>query len=211
MFLEQDRAKGNQIVGPMSLDQDPFRWVFLSDVCKHCEDAGCLEACPTGSIVRTEVGSVLVQNDICNGCGYCRILSFGVINRRPQPLPDAGGAFKCTFCSDRQKTDLFRPVPKFVRPNRLCSVDSMIYARASGASAAFATKLVTMTHNFTIPRETSVRGIHAFFLILGEPEAYGLPPKPQVPTIYLKSAWTSAFATAIASVIATLLAFAFLS
>ena len=49
-----------------------------------------------------------------------------------------------------------------------------------------------------------MRGIHAFFLILGEPEAYGLPPKPQIPTIYLKSAWTSAFATAIASIIATL-------
>jgi formate dehydrogenase iron-sulfur subunit len=61
------------------------------------------------------------------------------------------------------------------------------------------------------PTETSVRGIHAFFLILGEPEAYGLPPKPQVPTIYLKSAWTAAFATAIGSFIATLLAFAFFS
>src|SRR5919106_472103 len=59
------------------------------------------------------------------------------------------------------------------------------------------------------PQETSVRGIHAFFLILGEPEAYGLPPKPQIPTIYLKSAWTSAFATAIASGIVALLAFAF--
>jgi Fe-S-cluster-containing dehydrogenase component len=57
MFLEQDRAKGNQVAGPMSLDQDPFRWVFLSDVCKHCEEAGCLEACPTGSIVRTETGT----------------------------------------------------------------------------------------------------------------------------------------------------------
>ena len=61
------------------------------------------------------------------------------------------------------------------------------------------------------PRETSVGGIHAFFLILGEPEAYGLPPKPQVPTIYLKSAWTAAFATAIAAIIATLIAFAFFS
>ena len=100
MFLEQDRAKGNQVAGPMSLgDQDPFRWVFLSDVCKHCEEAGCLEACPTGSIVRTEVGSVLVQNDVCNGCGYCVVsCPFGVIDRRPSPLPDAGGAFKCTFC-----------------------------------------------------------------------------------------------------------------
>src|SRR4051794_16524293 len=93
MFLEQDRRKGNQITGPMGLlsvtanptptdpqsdlpavaspppqlgpeAEDPFRWVFLSDVCKHCEEAGCLEACPTGSIVRTEVGSVLVQNDV---------------------------------------------------------------------------------------------------------------------------------------------------
>jgi len=59
------------------------------------------------------------------------------------------------------------------------------------------------------PQETSVRGIHAFFLILGDPGAYEQQKKPQVPTIYLKSAWTSAFATAIASVIAALLAFAF--
>ena len=51
--------------------QDPFRWIFLSDVCKHCANAGCLEACPMGSIVRTEVGSVkFVQPDVCNGCGY---------------------------------------------------------------------------------------------------------------------------------------------
>jgi formate dehydrogenase iron-sulfur subunit len=61
------------------------------------------------------------------------------------------------------------------------------------------------------PIDTSVRGIHAFFLLLGEPEAYGLPPRPQIPTIYLKSAWTAAIATAIASIIATLVAFAFSS
>ena len=101
LFLEQNLPKGNQITGPMSLGsdgdgdlpaeiskaEDPFRWVFLSDVCKHCEEAGCLEACPTGSIVRTEVGSVLVQDDVCNGCGYCVVnCPFGVIDRRPKPL-----------------------------------------------------------------------------------------------------------------------------
>ncbi len=178
LFLEQDCQKGNQITGLMGLSdaqsEDPFRWIFLSDVCKHCEEAGCLEACPTGSIVRTEVGSVLVQNDVCNGCGYCVVsCPFGVIDRRPQPLPDAGGAFKCTFCYDRQKSGL---VPA-------CAIYD--------------------------PQETSVRGIHAFFLILGEPEAYGLPPKPQVPTIYLKSAWTSALLTSIAALIAVLGAFLF--
>ena len=75
-------------------------WDFSSDVCKHCEHAGCLEACPTGSIVRTEFGGVFVQPDICNGCGYCVVsCPFGVIDRRP----DDGRAFKCTFCYDRQK------------------------------------------------------------------------------------------------------------
>src|SRR5258707_6798322 len=94
LFLEQP-----EVAGPQTADtKDPFRWVFLSDVCKHCANAGCLEACPTGSIVRTEVGSVLVQNDVCNGCGYCVVsCPFGGIDRRPAPLHDAGGAFTCTF------------------------------------------------------------------------------------------------------------------
>jgi formate dehydrogenase iron-sulfur subunit len=221
MFLEQDRQKGKQITGttrsvnpqaairdPQS--DDPFRWVFLSDVCKHCEEAGCLEACPTGSIVRTEVGSVLVQNDVCNGCGYCVVsCPFGVIDRRPEPLPDAGGAFKCTFCYDRQKSGL---VPACAK---VCPTESIVFGRLDDLRARAAERVRQLQQNgyndvqLYDPTETSVRGIHAFFLILGEPDAYGLPSKPQVPTIYLKSAWTSAFATAIASIIATLLAFAF--
>ena len=237
MFLEQDRQKGGQIVGSDSLGkgdgdpaagaaysaeaaakagsakaEDPFRWIFLSDVCKHCEEAGCLEACPTGAIVRTEVASVFVQNDVCNGCGYCVVsCPFGVIDRRPQPLPDAGGAFKCTFCYDRQKSGL---VPACAK---VCPTESIVFGRLDDLRAQ-ATQRVNELHQHGYhdaqlydPTETSVRGIHAFFLLLGEPEAYGLPPKPQVPTIYLKSAWTAAFATAIASIIATLLAFAFFS
>jgi len=234
MFVEQDRRKGNQITGPMGLvsqkpevgdqksdltgvapakvEDDPFRWIFLSDVCKHCEEAGCLEACPTGSIVRTEVGSVLVQNDVCNGCGYCVVsCPFGVIDRRPKPLHDAGGAFKCTFCYDRQKSGL---VPACAK---VCPTESIVFGRLDDLRARGAQRLQELQQigyddaQLYDPTETSVRGIHAFFLILGEPEAYGLPSKPQIPTIYLKSAWTAAFATAIASLIATVAAFAFLS
>ena len=128
MFVEQDQQKGDQIVGSHSLvggeGDDPFRWIFLSDVCKHCEEAGCLEACPTGSIVRTEVGSVLVQDDVCNGCGYCVVsCPFGVIDRRPEPLPNAGGAFKCTFCYDRQKSGL---VPACAK---VCPTESIVFGR----------------------------------------------------------------------------------
>ena len=233
MFVEQDCQKGNQIVGsvtqailPASLEQeksgvigrqdclpheDPFRWIFLSDVCKHCQEAGCLEACPTGSIVRTEVGSVLVQNDVCNGCGYCVVsCPFGVIDRRPEPLADAGGAFKCTFCYDRQKSGL---VPACAK---VCPTESIVFGRLDDLRARARERVQQLKQNgygdaqLYDPQETSVRGIHAFFLILGEPEAYGLPPKPQIPTIYLKSAWTSAIATAVALSIATLCAFYFL-
>ena len=215
LFLEQDLPKGNQITGPFSLGngnegEDPFRWVFLSDVCKHCEEAGCLEACPTGSIVRTEVGSVLVQDDVCNGCGYCVVsCPFGVIDRRPTPLPNAGGAFKCTFCYDRQKSGLTPACAK------VCPTESIVFGRLDDLRAR-ASERVRYLHESGYtdaqlydPQDTSVGGIHAFFLLLGEPEPYGLPPKPEVPTIYLKSCWLAAAATALGAITTVAIAFAF--
>ncbi len=213
LFVEQDIQKAKQVAGPMSLGEngnDPFRWVFLSDVCKHCEEAGCLESCPTGSIVRTEVGSVLVQNDVCNGCGYCVVnCPFGVIDRRPEPLPDAGGAFKCTFCYDRQKSGLTPACAK------VCPTESIVFGRLDDMRARGAKRVAQLQSEgyddaqIYDPTDTSVGGIHAFFLLLGGAEAYGLPPKPQVPTIYLKSSWGAALATAVAAVGLAGLAFAF--
>jgi formate dehydrogenase iron-sulfur subunit len=82
---------------------ESFSWGFSSDVCKHCENAGCLEACPTGAIVRTEFGGVFIQADVCNGCAYCVVTCpFGVVEKNSV----AGQAFKCTFCYDRQKEGL---------------------------------------------------------------------------------------------------------
>ena len=215
LFLEQDLPKGNQITSPVSLGngndgEDPFRWVFLSDVCKHCEEAGCLEACPTGSIVRTEVGSVLVQDDVCNGCGYCVVsCPFGVIDRRPTPLPNAGGAFKCTFCYDRQKSGLTPACAK------VCPTESIVFGRLDDLRARGSERVRYLRENgytdaqLYDPQDTSVGGIHAFFLLLGEPEPYGLPPKPEVPTIYLKSSWLAAAATALGAITTVAIAFAF--
>lgn len=215
LFLEQDLPKGNQITGSVSLGngdpgEDPFRWVFLSDVCKHCEEAGCLEACPTGSIVRTEVGSVLVQNDVCNGCGYCVVsCPFGVIDRRPEPLPDAGGAFKCTFCYDRQKSGLTPACAK------VCPTESIVFGRLDDLRVRASERVRVLKESgyedaqLYDPTETSVGGIHAFFLLLGEVEAYGLPPRPEIPTIYLRSSWTAAAATAVGAIVAVVLAFVF--
>src|SRR4051812_33661054 len=91
-FIEQSAPAGD------------FRWLMESDVCKHCTHAACLDVCPTGSLFRTEFGTVVVQDEICNGCGYCvPACPFGVIDRRggERETPKVGVAQKCTLCYDR--------------------------------------------------------------------------------------------------------------
>jgi formate dehydrogenase iron-sulfur subunit len=190
LFLEQPVVAGPQLADTA----EPFRWVFLSDVCKHCANAGCLEACPTGAIVRTEFGGVFVQKDVCNGCGYCVVsCPFGVIDKRYR---NDGRAFKCTFCYDRQKVGLM-PACATACPTQSIQFGDMIELKERGKKRVEELKGRGYSDaRLYDPTETSVGGIHAISVILGEPEAYNLPPAPQVPTSHLKSAWTSAFVSA---------------
>jgi formate dehydrogenase iron-sulfur subunit len=198
-FVEMDTRPG---VGGNSSEQ--ISWQFLSDVCKHCEHAGCLEACPTGSIVRTDLGTVYVQPDICNGCGYCVVgCPFGVIDRRPED----GRAFKCTFCYDRQKAG-GQPACAAA-----CPTQSILFGELEELRAR-ADQRVAQLHDRGVadallydPRETSVGGIHAMFIMRGDPEAYNLPARPEVPTVYLRTGWRSAAVAAVAAVLGTALAF----
>src|SRR6266545_2917741 len=89
-FIEQPRADREE--------PGDVRWLMMSDVCKHCTHAACLDVCPTGALFRTELGTVVVQQDICNGCGYCiPACPYGVIDQREGD----GRAWKCTLCYDR--------------------------------------------------------------------------------------------------------------
>ena len=202
LFLEQKQSMGSQLAGIT----EPFRWQFLSDVCKHCANAGCLEACPTGSIVRTEVGSVFVQPDICNGCGYCVVsCPFGVIEKRPED----GRAFKCTFCYDRQKAGLIPACAKACPTQSIQFGDLEVLRQRGKKRVQDLQDRGYSDARIYDPQETSVGGIHGFFVILGKPETYNLPPAPEVPTAYLKSAWTSAFISAAIIFAVVCAAFAF--
>jgi formate dehydrogenase iron-sulfur subunit len=201
MFLEQQAALGPQTTGT----EDPFRWLFLSDVCKHCEHAGCLEACPTGAIVRTEVGSVYIQPDICNGCGYCVVsCPFGVVDKNHE----VGTAFKCTFCYDRQREGLMPACAK------ACPTQSIRFGEINKLREQAHARVEELKQRgyrdarIYDPQETSVGGTHATFIILGEPEAYNFPPVPEVPTIHSKSAWGAALVAAVIVLLVVCLAFA---
>src|SRR2546423_6248665 len=107
-----------QISGPEGRAEamPPFQsnWLMSSDVCKHCANAPCLEVCPTGAIFRTEFDTVVVQGDICNGCGYCIVACpYGVIGQRERD----GRAFKCTLCYDRLRGGL-EPACAHARPTK---------------------------------------------------------------------------------------------
>ncbi len=190
-------------------DGEAYRWLFVSDVCKHCENAGCLEACPTGAIVRGPNGAVFVQDDVCNGCGYCVTgCPFGVIDRRPEPLEGAGGAFKCTFCWDRQAHGHTPACAK------ACPTESIQFGPLDELKERAAVRVEEVRERgwedaaLYDPTETSVEGIHAFFLLPGDPEDFGFPPAPEVPTVHLRAGWTSALLTAAAVVAGVAAAFA---
>jgi formate dehydrogenase iron-sulfur subunit len=183
----------------------PDHLEFSSDVCKHCEVAGCLEACPTGALIRTEFGGVYLQPDVCNGCSYCVVsCPFGVVQKNEQD----GRAFKCTFCYDRQKVGLPPACAK------ACPTESIMFGPLDQLRAR-AQERIQHLHsngmtdaNLYDPTETSVQGLHAFFLVRGDPRAYNLPPKPEVPTIYLKEGWRSAAKGAAMLLAGAMLAFA---
>ena len=181
-----------------------FRWLMSSDVCKHCTHAGCLDVCPTGALFRTEFGSVVVQPDICNGCGYCvSACPYGVIDRRE----DDGRAWKCTLCYDRLRDGLEPACAK------ACPTDSIQFGpldelreRAAGRVDALHEAGVTEARLYGESPDDGVGGDGAFFLLLDEPEVYGLPPDPVVPSRDAGSMWkyagmaASAFAAAAVSV-----------
>ena len=181
-------------------DRTDFRWLMSSDVCKHCTEAACLDVCPTGSLFRTEFGTVVVQEDICNGCGYCvPACPFGVIERRigDQGTKNVGIAQKCTLCYDRLGAGQ-TPVCAQACPTESIQFGDVeeLRERAANRLATLHAAGVSEARLYGEDPEDGIGGAGAMFLLLDEPEVYGLPPDPVVTTKHLAEMWHAAVAAA---------------
>ncbi|MEA2440347.1 MAG: formate dehydrogenase iron-sulfur subunit [Thermoleophilaceae bacterium] len=158
------------------------KWLFMSDVCKHCTNAGCLDACPTGALIRTEFETVIVQADVCNGCGYCvPACPFGVIDRDPYD----GRAAKCTLCYDRLEDGLEPACAK------ACPTDSIQFGPYEELVSVAKRRVATLHERGLAdaylygvdeqPGEQIAGGLGAFFLLTQPPERFGLPAQAESP------------------------------
>ena len=188
--------------------QESGSWVFMSDVCKHCTNAGCLDACPTGALIRTEFETVIVQADVCNGCGYCvPACPFGVIDRDPYD----GRAAKCTLCYDRLEDGLEPACAK------ACPTDSIQFGPydelvdvAKRRVATLHSRGLTDAYLYGAgdsgPDELA-GGLGAFFLLTQPPERFGLPAQADSPiqenAPYATAAGMGAAALALGATIAS--------
>jgi formate dehydrogenase iron-sulfur subunit len=190
-FIEQTR--------PVHIETEELagevRWLMSSDVCKHCTHAACLDVCPTGSLFRTEFDTVVVQEDICNGCGYCvSACPFGVIDRREED----GRAWKCTLCYDRVGVGL-EPACAKACPTKSIQFGPLdeLRERAGQRMEVLHERGVSEARLYGDDPDDGVGGMGAFFLLLDDPEVYGLPPDPVVTTRDLPGMWRAAGAAAL--------------
>jgi formate dehydrogenase iron-sulfur subunit len=182
-----DDSQQSKIQNPKS----KIKWLFNSDVCKHCTAAPCQQVCPTGALIRNEFDDVYVQQDVCNGCGYCvSACPFGVLGRSEADHV----AHKCTLCYDRQKDGLEPACAK------ACPTDSILFGPADQLREKARTRLEKVRANgnpqaylYGADDAGDYKRLNAFFLLTEEPAAYNLPEAPHMPlasmgTRYLWSA-----------------------
>src|SRR5213596_1656300 len=159
-FHERTTAKGG------------VAWSMMSDVCKHCALASCMEVCPTNAIIRTEFDTVYIQPNVCNGCRDCiAACPYHVIG-----FDEASGlARKCTFCYDRLQGGLEPACAK------ACPTQSIQFGPLAELQQAADVRLAALhsqgvTQAQLYGRDDKVYGgLNAFFLLMDKPETYGLP------------------------------------
>jgi formate dehydrogenase iron-sulfur subunit len=191
-----------KFIEQFSSDRSQTRWLFMSDSCKHCTDAGCLNACPVSAIIHTDLGNVFVQQEVCIGCKYCipacpwGVISFSQTTRT---------VHKCTLCDDRIHNGLGTACAK------ACPTGSIQFGDVADLKAAANARLAQLRTlgqtQANLYGDTQAGGLNVFYLLMDRPEVYGLPSRPTVPQQRLVGASAVSIVGALAMGAAALMLF----
>jgi len=201
-FIEQFGPAGAPAGPAVAAPAPQGRWLMMSDVCKHCVQAGCLEVCPTGAIIRSEFDTVVIQADVCNGCRDCIVACpFDVIDINPV----TNTAQKCTLCYDRLQANM---VPACAKA---CPTASIQFGTIADLRRRADTRVGQLrgqgTPAYIYGDEKMLGGLNSFYLLIDRPEVYGLPVTPQLPSRNNIPSWLLSIGTAVIGGILGLVAF----
>ncbi len=151
---------------------DALKWLFISQRCMHCTDAGCMKVCPApGALYRTDEGAVAFNKDKCIGCKFC-------VAGCPFNIPrydEQGRVAKCHLCSDRIAYGLQPACAKTCPTGAIRFGDReelVSYAKNVGFKSLYGMN--------------DLGGLGVLYAFKEKPSYYGLPDKPDfAPTISL--------------------------
>ena len=159
-----------------------LEWLIRKDGCMHCEDPGCLKACPApGAIVQYSNGIVDFIHDNCIGCGYC-------VTGCPFDIPRISQvthkSYKCTLCSDRVAVGQGPACAK------ACPTQAIVFGTKDDMLSHAETRVEDLKsrgyENAGIYDPAGVGGAHVFYVLhhADKPSIYSdLPENPRISPI----------------------------
>jgi formate dehydrogenase iron-sulfur subunit len=155
-------------------------YLFIKMGCMHCGNPACAAVCPTSALLKLPNGVVRVDQNLCNGCGYCsRVCPFQIPQMRvASELSGQAKTSKCTFCQDRVALGL---TPYCIQS---CPADALHWGDRETMLTKAKGRLEVLKPDFpqaNLYGENVLGGLGRLYLLLAPPEAYGLPPDPAFP------------------------------
>ena len=180
-------------------EDNKVMWHFKRHGCHHCTDSNCLEGCPTGAIKRSPSGMVYIDQKICIGCKNCiQLCPFGI----PHLNAKTGTSMKCTGCFDR--------VERGDEPAcaKACPTGALTFGNRSQLLAMAYDRLNVLRKQgntrASIYGEKELGGLGFFYILLNDPEFYGLPKNPKVVSKYFYNILSNSFIGLISAAVISL-------
>ena len=157
-----------------TFENNKMEWNFRKNQCMHCGEAGCIKACSYDAISRTETGFVVIDHQKCIGCGYC---TAGCPFNVPRVDEQKKKSYKCTGCPERTANGM---IPACVAT---CQPEALVYGEREQIVKMAEARVKALLPKYpkaNVYGAKDLKGLNFTYVLLREPEYYGLPAVPAV-------------------------------